>query len=354
MKQHGIDPVAVCDANPELWGKTCEGVPILSYDEMQTKYNNYTILLTCVLENAISIRNYLLSRHESNLIVFFSNPYKVETKVLSLDELVENKGLLDESYSLLEDDESRKLFVNFLRWKMTGDITATAKKRNNCWLEVFDSDLILERPDYTYIDVGAYTGDSLIRFLAFCRGQYKKILCIEPDTTNFYELEKIVKNCRLQNVEIKNIGLWSTGAGKNFPFYSLNSETAYESSNFFRDVNISLSNNVYKKTEQGGNQFCSIYTLDESLRDFRENTLLLKIDTMGAEGEIVRGAKETLSESSPVLVMEYGTHSKYMSDLIPFIHENNSGYKFYLRQMYAYNNSRTFLYAIPREIYCCK
>lgn len=134
----------------------------------------------------------------------------------------------------------------------------------------------------------------------------------------------------------------------------MNSETAYESSNFFRDVNISLSNNVYKKTEQGGNQFCSIYTLDESLRDFRENTLLLKIDTMGAEGEIVRGAKETLSESSPVLVMEYGTHSKYMSDLIPFIHENNSGYKFYLRQMYAYNNSRTFLYAIPREIYCCK
>ena len=78
--------------------------------------------------------------------------------------------------------------------------------------------------------------------------------------------------------------------------------------------------------------------------------LYIKIDTMGAEGEIIKGAKETLSLSSPILVMEYGTHSNYMSDMIPFIHDNNPTYKFYLRQMYAYNNSRTFLYAIPDEV----
>ena len=174
LREHGIEPVAVCDGNPSLWGQMCEGVKIISYDDMKVVFDNYTILLTCVWENALSILEFLQSRQEFHPIVFFSNPYKVETKVLSFEEVSQQREALDESYRLLADDESRRLFVNFLRWKMTGDISATAQGKSNNWLEVFDNELIPRRSDYTYVDVGAYTGDTLIRLWLFVKASIKK------------------------------------------------------------------------------------------------------------------------------------------------------------------------------------
>ena len=345
LREHGIEPAVVCDGNSALWGQSCEGVTILGYDEMKKKFDDYTILLTCVWENALSIRKFLQSQQEQHPIVFFSNPYKVETKVFSLAEVEEQREALDESYHLLADDESRCLFVNFLRWKMTGDISATAKRQNNSWLEVFDSNLIPKCPDYTYVDVGAYTGDTLIRFLSFCRGQYKKILCYEPDKTNFYELEKMVDRCRLTDVEIFNIGLMSAGGVQTF--FAPSNNTVYESANFFRDVNVSIRNAMIEDGVQGDSQTVKISTVDNCLAEHKNDTLLMKIDTMGSEGEIIKGASEILATAAPVVVMEYGTHSKYMADMIPFMNRVNSNYKFYLRQIYAFDNSRTHLYVIP-------
>ena len=344
LREHGIEPAVVCDGNSALWGQSCEGVIILGYDEMKKKFDDYTILLTCVWENALSILEFLQSRQESHPIVFFANPYKVETKVLSLDEVEKQRDALDESYRLLADDESRRLFVNFLRWKMTGDISATATRRNNSWLEVFDNNLIPRRPDYTYVDVGAYTGDTLIRFLAFSRGQYKKILCYEPDKTSFHELEKMVDRCRLYDVENYNIGLMSTGGEQTF--FSPGNNTVYESSNFFRDVNVSIKNDLIEGGVQGESHTVKISTLDECLADYRNDAIFLKIDALASEGEIIYGASNVLAIASPVVVMEYGTHSEYMADTIPFMHRMNSKYKFYLRQMYSGDNSRTFLYVV--------
>ncbi len=344
LREHSIEPVAVCDGNSALWGHLCEGVTILSYDEMRKTFADYTILLTCVWENALSIRDFLQSQQERHPILFFANPYKVETKVLSLDEVEAQQEALDESYRLLADDESRNLFVNFLRWKMTGDISATAKRKNNNWLEVFDNNLLPKRSDYTYVDVGAYTGDTLVRFMAFCQGQYKKILCYEPDKTNFHELEKMVDRCRLQDIEIFDIGLLSSGGAQTF--FAPSDNTVYESANFFRDVNVSIKNDLIEDGVQGDSQSVKVSTLDECLSEYRSDKLLLKIDTMASEGEIIKGSSDILATAAPVVVMEYGTHSKYMADMIPFMHRMSSRYKFYLRQMYSYNNSRTFLYAV--------
>ena len=232
---------------------------------------------------------------------------------------------------------------------MTGDISATAQGKSNNWLEVFDNELIPRRSDYTYVDVGAYTGDTLIRFMAFCKGQYKKILCYEPDKTNFHELEKMVDRCRLQDVEVFNIGLLSAGGGRQ-TFFSPNNGTVYESANFFRDVNVSIKNDMIENGVHGYSQSVEISTLNDCLKEYKNNALLLKIDTMASEGKIIQGASDILAEAAPIVVMEYGTHSKYMADMIPFMHRMNSRYRFYLRQMYVLDNSRTYLYVIPECI----
>ena len=40
----------------------------------------------------------------------------------------------------------------------------------------FDDKLIPVSDKHSYVDVGAYTGDTLLKFYAFSRGRYKKIM----------------------------------------------------------------------------------------------------------------------------------------------------------------------------------
>lgn len=76
------------------------------------------------------------------------------------------------------------------------------------------------------------------------------------------------------------------------------------------------------------------------------NDILLKLDALASEGEILRGAEKIIKIKKPVIVMEYGTHSKYIANIIPFLKGLRYDYKFYLRQHKAMSNRRIFLYAI--------
>ena len=64
-----------------------------------------------------------------------------------------------------------------------------------------------------------------------------------------------------------------------------------------------------------------------------------------SEYEIICGAKEIIKNLRPVIVMEIGTRYKNTLDTIPLLWSLNKGYKFYLRQLKIFDNSRTILIA---------
>lgn len=328
LKEKGIYPVAFCDNNPKLKGEHINNVPIYSYDIIRKKYEKYCICITTTLNSALEISQMLKNLGEKNEVCFMANPFKAENKFLDTSEILDNFVDYEESYRALEDEKSRKIFVNFLNWKITGNQYLTYEETESDWLEFFDKEIIPSRDNYCYIDVGAYTGDTIVRFLALGSGKYNRIIAFEPDNNNFIRLNQMVENGRLERIMCVKQGLWSKKG--ELVFYMREGDGIYESSNFFRNVEVSLANSL---SSDGKAEVVPVRTLDSYMNEIKnEEHILFKIDALASEGRIILGGIELIQKKKPVIVMEYGTHSEHISNIIPLIKRLRNDYKFYLRQ----------------------
>jgi len=342
LADKGIYPVAFCDNNPQLVGGHIKGIPIYNYDTIREKYKKYCICITATLYNAIEISKMLKLQGEINEIFFMANPFKAENKFLDTSEIIRNYKEYEESYKALEDEKSREIFISFLNWKITGNQYLTYEETDKDWIGFFDRELIPNRIDYCYLDVGAYTGDTIVRFLALENGKYNRIIAFEPDDNNFDRLNSLIENGGMERIMCLKQGLWSENG--ELVFYMRNGEETYESSNFFREVDVTLSNSL---SGGGKAETVAVRTLDSYLDEIAEEEhILLKIDALASEGEIISGGMELIRKKKPVIIMEYGTHSEHISDMIPLIKGLRNDYKFFLRQKTSSNNSRTVLYAV--------
>ena len=66
-------------------------------------------------------------------------------------------------------------------------------------LEWFMFDKLDRSRKYTYVDVGTYTGDTVIRFMMASGGVYNKIVAIEPDEINRTHMQSIMSDLRLND-----------------------------------------------------------------------------------------------------------------------------------------------------------
>lgn len=341
LLEKGITPRYFVDSDKKKWGTKVCGIEVVSYEQVK-KLGNYCILITTVYKTAVSIQKNLEKIGEKNQVYLCANPFKSETIFLKMENIKPDK--LECTYSKLADQESRNLFLDFLNWKMTGDAHFTAKYTRGNWLEFFASEEIPQETDYTYFDIGAYTGDSIIRFLAFCGGQFDRIIAFEPDSVNFDRLCSLVENSRLpeSKIEIENIGLWSES--KELEFFSADDMGAYESSNFYCDTNNIISSERKKCRKEKAKSFQSVKKLDDLSYDVNGH-VLMKIDTLGAELEVLRGGERFIKKVHPIIIMEIGTRYNCMFETIPYIYGIDKKYRFYLRQLEVFNNSRTILIA---------
>lgn len=341
--QYNIFPEFFVDSKADKWeeDRMYAGIPVIAYDELIKKYDKYCILITCVYKNAKDIYDMLMEMGEKNPIYFVCNPYKAENKFLTIEEIQRQKEKLSITYHALRDGESKELLIHFLNWKLTGDMSQIANYTQGNWMEFFGSDLIPFDNNYTFIDVGAYTGDTIIRFLAFCNGKYNRIVAFEPDQKNYSELQRFIFNGRMDRIEAKNIGLWMKKEEK--PFFSAGG--IYESSNFFRSVENTIRTDRLIESEKTLEQTIIADTLDNQI-EIDSQKMIIKVDALAAEVPILYGAEKIIKRCKPIIIMEYGTYSEYMGDSIPYLLSLNPEYQFYLRQRYVFDNSRTVLYAV--------
>lgn len=102
------------------------------------------------------------------------------------------KSQLLEAYNLLADDLSKKVFEKIIMYKITGKIDYLFEAETPVD-EVFE---ILKLTDNeVYLDLGAYNGDTVLKFLEKVSG-YNKIIAVEPDSKNY---KKLIQNT--QNIE---------------------------------------------------------------------------------------------------------------------------------------------------------
>lgn len=291
LKENDIRISAACDNNVKLQGKEfIDGIIIQSFDEATRGKRNFCIIITCAISNALEIYNALKSKGNSIPIYHLSNPFKVENNLLKLDK----SELYNEvyyNYDMLEDEESKQIYCDTINWKLCGNMLPLLKySTDKSMYSFFDKELVSIDEQTTYVDVGAYTGDTVQSFLIFSGGEYKKIIAIDADRGNYKALNEFIKYGKVQNVETYNTALWDKEEEKIFYTNSVNEDIHYDSPNLFQSIDkVADNKTMYEIHTKGKLEQLVIQanTLDNLLRD--EIPTIIKINALAADYNIVGG-----------------------------------------------------------------
>ena len=341
LADFGVPVSGIFASDEFVRGQQFRGFMVRKYSELLALRENVIVLIAFASElPEILDRFYKLAQiHET---------YAPHLPVFSGDETVTPEWIkkyeaeLQTIYDRLADDVSRETFAAILNYKLSGKLLylqACTTKREDDLKELFSFG-----EEETYVDLGAYNGDTIQEFLQLTRGRYKKIVAVEPDPKNFKKLTEYVQQNNLQNVSCLQAGVWSecgalelTGnGGRQSTFWKGKQETAKvsgEASLTVQNRNSSLpqQSSVRKKVKT---QQISVVTVDSVLRN--EHADYMKFDVEGVEKEALAGAAQHLMPDCdgklPKLLIAAYHHDEDIFALPLLLWKMQPEYKIYLRK----------------------
>ncbi|MBQ8016400.1 MAG: FkbM family methyltransferase [Clostridia bacterium] len=209
---------------------------------------------------------------------------------------------LNAAYALFEED-SKKIFAGCVGFMFGGELE-TLKSITTDKKEVFENILTLNNNE-SYLDLGAYRGDTVEEFLHYCGNEYAAITALEPDRRTFKKLTEYLANVPKSEAYQKAI-------------YS-ESKTLVFSSKAGRQSTISSKGEEVEAT-----------TVDELCAD--KTVTYIKMDVEGAEKEAINGGEKTLETQKPKLNIALYHKSADIFEIPLQIAKINPDYRFYLRR----------------------
>lgn len=231
----------------------------------------------------------------------------------------ENDSKFTYTYQLLEDEFSKNTMVAFLNSHVTGQLTELYQyKQDNQYF----NDLTNHYKIDTYVDAGAFDGDTLIKFNDFYH-DYNKIFAFEPDPDNCLKLKDMVKENAMKNIIILQKGCYDKTETLRF---SQNSTSAALSENGAISVDVT--------------------TIDSIAKDYKIS--YIKMDIEGSELKALHGSKTIISRDIPILAIcvyhtpeDLITIPQYINSIVP-----EKTYQYYLKY-HGENYRELVFYAIP-------
>ena len=238
--------------------------------------------------------------------------------------LKENVKELKKFYTSLSDYRSKKTFYAIVNNWYNYDLKNLGEVIEKYFSHYFDLDIIPICKNEVFVDLGAYTGDTIEEFIkTYGDESYKKIYAYEITDDSMHALkENLYSYSRI--IYAKKAVMDFVGNG---------SIIAHE---------ISTSSNQVLNEEEGD---LLITTLDE---DIKEKITILKMDIEGSEIHALKGSEKHLIEDHPTLIISiYHGYDDFLR-IWKYINSLEIHYKYYLR----YYGGPIFpteivLYAIP-------
>lgn len=192
----------------------------------------------------------------------------------------------------------------------------------------FPKDIPQMTKPLSFIDIGAYDGDTIRQIIA-SKIDTKGIIAFEPCIENYNKLSKYI-----QSIDMKRkFGIIALP-------YAISSKTK-------RSMFDSMG--MGGKLANTGEQSVQCYRLDDSmfLLDKCEPNYI-KMDIEGAELDALKGAKETITKFLPRLAIALYHKPHDLWEIPKLIKSWDLPYDYYIRS-HGYNGMELFLYCVPKE-----
>lgn len=305
-------------------GHSFHGKRVLSYSEAKERYGSFIVLLsfaTSLPEVLANIRRIAAENelYAPDVPVFGDTLFDMEFYLSHQDEI-------EQTLALMADEESRKTLENVIRYKISGDISYLDACESD--EESLYEDLLGASQITSYVDLGAYNGDTIKKLLPHAPN-LTEILALEPDERNFRKLweygDTLDESIYLT---VLNYGAWS------------HEDELYFDASGNRNANLSTATG--KKVKK-----VDVNSLDNILAGKPMD--YIKYDVEGSEKEALEGSRKTIEAHSPKLLVSLYHRSDDIFSLPLMLHQMNPAYKFYVRKLRYVPAWDLNLYAVKEE-----
>lgn len=291
----------VCDNNQEKSGSVISGYTCVSPDKLKELDDVVVIIMVGNYKkvqeqlNEMQIENYLFTDLFMNVYTTYHDAGWFEAqreKVLA-------------AYQMFEDTLSKECFVESICHRIAPFLAQKTFHEIESENEYFSDELYQLTDHETYVDVGAFDGDTVENFVKAVGEKYNKIYAFELDKRN-YERMKI----RLEKYKDEKISLFNYGCS------DAEKEVRYKSGE--------TGSNVTAE----GDEEAKLVKIDNYVQG---EATLLKMDIEGAEIAALEGARKVIGRNTPKLIISAYHRLEDLWDIPLKIKEINSNYKLYLR-----------------------
>lgn len=317
--------VAFSDNNRDLWGTQINGIKCDCIDNILKDYPDAVIIICSTwsesIEKALREKYNNINIHQRSAWMEF-----IETQigyiVLEKEQMITNasyflkefnKSIQEETFlnhmkkmeELLTDEESRSILRKRISFLETGDLSYILDLP---YLEeeYFGEELFPINDAETYVDCGAYVGDTIETFIKYTKNEYSKIIAFEPDSDNFGILKRTVDCNAFHDVYVYNAAT-GNGNGK-IRFNNMSTMGSYISDK--------------------GTESVDIIKLDDFVK---APVSIIKMDIEGAELDTLKGAKNIIETYKPKLAICVYHRWDDIFNIPIYLHSLVPEYKFKIR-----------------------
>ncbi len=279
--------------------RTFRGFPVMPLSFFEETLGKFTVIVTFgtsipeVMENIYNIAK----KHR----VLVPCVPVIGTRVFDKDFAWENSEKIKKAFNILADDFSKEIYKGYVNFLYGGELDSL-KKITTPESEAFENILNLSGSE-TYIDIGAYRGDTVDAFLKYSGGTYNGIICAEPDSKTFRKLTEHCKN--LEKFKALNAAVTDT------------------------DGVVGFSNVHGRQSSIGGDKPTDSVSLNTLCKNAEPS--YVKIDSEGCEYAILNGGRDILVKFAPKLNIAAYHKSEDVFELPILINSINPSYKIHLR-----------------------
>lgn len=289
-----------CDNNSEYWGKSLYGKQVVSPDELKRR-SNILVLICSPQKGVIQSVGQQLNKMEIEHYSIAEAIFKLYRKeVISC-------------YDLFEDQFSKDTYAHIVCCYLANEMPESyyVSPDEYFWLKEFKA-----LRNETYIDCGAFTGDTIEKYIWAKNGYFKRIIAFEPDKQNYEAMrcrtDRLKKEWNLAEDSIK---LFCCGVGSEKRMESFLANGTIGS--------ICVSEGVNETSEN-----IDIISLDEFIDEPYD---FIKVDIEGYEYNMLLGAQESIRKNKPIIAICIYHNTVDMFSLMLYIHKLVPEYKFSVR-----------------------
>ena len=233
------------------------------------------------------------------------------------DDFTKNKNLYENTYNLLADEKSKKIFEKVINFKISYDLTFMEGFTNDHESQYFDKEIIPDIKNIRFVDGGGYVGDTLKEIIKNYP-DFEKIYCVEPNSLHINIAKRDFE--QYEKIEFINCGIGSKEVKED-----KSDEVQNNCAHDYQATNINSIDNLIKKRVD-----------------------YIKLDIEGAEQDAIIGAKETISKYKPILAICVYHKAEDWYKIPQLVLEIEKSYDVFLRH-YMEGIYETVMYFIPKS-----